>query len=167
MVNSTREIHIQIRFTNRFRSQVVEKEDWNPLTGMTIEVDGTYVWRSAETTVGDYMTGNLIRQFEALPGIIRNESQVVEYYDGPMWLVFEPVDSETVRMSGCHTIGGVRDPSQRIPVDSTHVVTKNGWISELVRETREYVETICNLNPSLADHPSIQTLSEYISRYDE
>ncbi|WP_410764914.1 hypothetical protein [Haloferax sp. DFSO60] len=84
MTNVTQAIHIQIRFTGRFRRQVVEKGDSNPLTAMAIEVEGNYVLGSAETGAGDYMTGNLIGQFEALPSIIRDEKQVVEFYDGPM-----------------------------------------------------------------------------------
>ncbi|WP_143085802.1 hypothetical protein [Halogranum rubrum] len=112
------------------------------------------------------MTGNLIGQFEALPGVIRDEKEVVEFFNGPMWLVFEPVDGDSVTISGCHTIGGVRDPSQRIFVDTSQVVTKQAWISELVRVTKDYVEKMCNLNPSLATHSDIQTLSKYAEQYE-
>lgn len=164
--NTTQGIRIQIRFGERFRSQVVEKGCSNPLTGMTIEVGGHYVLGSSETAIGDYMTGNFLGLFEALPSVIRDEKQVVEFYNGPMWLVFEPVDGESMTISGCHTIGGVRNPSQRISEETSQVVDKQAWISELVRMTKEYVKKICDLNPSLVDQSDIQTLSKYVDQYE-
>ena len=111
------------------------------------------------------MTGNLIGQFEVVPGIVGNEKQVVEFFNGPMWLVFEPVDDESVNISGCHTIGGVHDPSRRISADTSAVVPKQTWISELVRVTKEYVDAIRDLNASLDDDPDSQTLRGFIDEY--
>ena len=165
MPEPVQSMHIEIRFDDRFRTQVVDKGDANPLTAMTIKVGENYLLGSSTSAVGDYMTGNLIGQFEVVPGIVGNEKQVVEFFNGPMWLVFEPDDDESVRISGCHTIGGVRDPSRRISADTSAVVPKQTWVSELVRVTKEYVETIHDLNPSLNEYPDIKALREYIGEY--
>lgn len=159
-------MHIEIRFDDRFRMQVVEKGDPNPLTAMRVKAGEDYLLGSPTSAVGDYMTGNLIGQFEVVPGIVGNEKQVVEFFNGPMWLVFEPVDDESVTISGCHTIGGVRDPSKRISADTSAVVTKQAWISELVRVTKEYVDAVHDLNPSLDDNPDIRTLRDFSDEYD-
>jgi len=156
-------VEIEIQCNERFRQQVVEKSDADPLSGVKIRSNETYVLGGESSVAGDYTTSNLIAQHYAISDILNNRTHPVEFFDGPVWLVFEPVNDRLVSLTGCHTIEGVRDPEQRLSVDTTVIVTKHAWITELVRATEEYSNTILDLNPALSENQIFQELQDALA----
>ncbi|MFC7047154.1 hypothetical protein ACFQH6_18705 [Halobacteriaceae archaeon GCM10025711] len=151
---------IEIQYDDRFSEQVAEKHDSNPLAGMKIRVGDEYVLGGPSTAASDYVTENLTAQLHAAPAIVADQTQVIEFHGGPVWLVLEPRDEQSIALTGCHTYAGVENPDKRLSTDTTRAVTKRAWLSELVRATRAYHEQLTGLHPSLAGSEDVQALRE-------
>src|SRR6056297_2965097 len=126
---TSEDISIEIDYGSRFQERVAERNNPDPLLGMKVRANGTFVLGDETHAAKDSISTNLTVQLEATEQILDNEKTVIDYMNGPMWLVFEPHDEEIVKITGCATIEGVRDPEQRLSVDTTVLVPKNNWIS--------------------------------------
>lgn len=156
-------VSIEIDYGSRFRERVVERNNPDPLIGMKIRINGTYALGDETHAPKDSISTNLIVQLEATEQILSDEKAVIEYMNGPMWLVFEPHDEELVKVTGCTTIEGVRDPSKRLSVDTSAFVSKADWMSELIQTAEQLHDKIIELNQDLEDDETIQRLENEIA----
>lgn len=160
-------VSIELRYDSDFRQSVIERNRSDPLTGMKIKVDDTYVFGDEEHVNSDYMSTNLTVQLEAVEKILADEKASIEFANGPMWLVFEPHDEETVKVTGCSTFEGVHDPEQRLSADTTAVVSKTAWVGELIRTAEQFYEKVVDLNPDLENDQILQGLRTEIPKAKE
>lgn len=161
------DITIELRYDDDFRKAVVEHGRPDPLVGAKVRVGDSYVFGDEGHVNSDYMCTNLTIQLEATEQILADEKVVVEYANGPMWLVFEPHDEEMVKITGCATIEGVRDPSERLSVDRSALVSKTALIAELVETAGEFHGKVVELNPELENDQFLQRLREAIAEAQE
>lgn len=159
---TSEDISIEIDYGCQFRERVAERKDPDPLLGMKIRADGTFVLGDETHAAKDSISTNLTVQLEATEQILDNKKAVIEYMNGPMWLVFEPHDEEMVKITGCATIEGVRDPKQRLSVDTTVLVSKTAWIFELIETAEEFHEKVVDLNSDLKDDQILRRLRREI-----
>lgn len=160
---SSNSVSVRIEYDEKFRDLVAERDRSDPLTGMKVKVGDKYVLGRGDLVASDYMSTNLTVQLESVEKILSNNKVFVEYANGPMWLVFEPQDEETVMITGCATFEGVQDPDQRTPVDRSAVAPKIAWVSELVKAAEQFYERVLRLNPELENDQILQRLQTEIS----
>lgn len=159
------DVSIEIVYGAGFRRQVTEQDEADPLTTMKIKVGEIYVVGGPEPGhgSGDYMTNNLIEQFNAIERVREGERYILEFSTGPSFLVFEPMDG-SIMVTGCVSIEGARDPKKRHSVDTTGVVSLDAWIDEVVRVAKEYSQALVDANPSLQSSSELQLLRETINK---
>jgi hypothetical protein len=158
-----KKITIEIAYDDRFRRQV-EEGTASPLTTLTVRADGQFVVGSESTNAGDWMSRHLREELLAIPDIVSGERTIVEFGNGPTWLVFEPHEDDTL-VYITHVVtrfSATENPDQRLPVDTTVLVTKRAWIRELVRTSEEYVKNLTEINPDLTDETAVVKLREAI-----
>ncbi len=156
-------VSIELQYDSEFQESVTKRERPDPIVRTRVKVGDTYVFGDENYMNSGYMTTNLIVQLGELRKILADEKVVIEYENGPMWLVFEPHDEDSVKLTGCATIEGVRNPDQRLSVDTSAVVAKKEWVSELIETAENFYETVIDLNPSLEDNQMIQRLQKEIT----
>lgn len=161
------DVSVKIDYGSQFRERVAERENPDPLLGMKVRADCVFILGDETHTAKDSISTNLTVQLESTEQILADERAVVEYMNGPMWLVFEPHDKETVKITGCTTIEGVRDPEQRLSVDTSVLVSKTAWISELIETAEEFHQKVIELNPDLEDDQILRRLRREIEAAKE
>ncbi|MFC7079294.1 hypothetical protein [Halorussus caseinilyticus] len=159
---ATQNPSIELRYDSSFKQSITERERPDPLVGMKIKVGDLYVFGDENHVNSDYMTTNLTVQLEATEKILTNETVVVEYANGPMWLVIESEDENSIRITECPTIEGVNNPEQRLSIEKSAVVSKESWIRELIETAEEFYRKVTDLNPDLEDDSMLRRLHEEI-----
>lgn len=145
------ELELDAHFEKRVRGG-----DTNPLVDVRIRVGSDYVLGSDTTVAGDYMTGHLIEELDALLGVADGRTQMLEFSDGPLFLVLEPVTGDRLKLVGCYDVDGTT-PTDRI---GEAMVPFDEWAITVIEVTKEYYKRICQLNPSLTDHSDVELLAE-------
>lgn len=162
-----KDVTIEIDYGSRFEERVVDRDNPDPLVGMKIKVGDTYVLGDETHASKDSMATNLTVQLESTEKILDGEKAVVEYMNGPTWLVFEPESEETIKITGCATIEGVRNPDDRLSIDESAVVKKHVWIKELIETAEEFYKKVVESNPGLEGDERLERLQSEITTAKE
>lgn len=148
------DIEFELVLDQHFESRVVGG-DANPLVDARIRVDSKYVLGSETTYAGDYMTGHLIDELNALLGVHRGEAQTVEFSDGPLFLVLFPASDDRVTLVGCYDVKGTT-PTDTI---AEATVSISSWAQTIIETTELYYERMLALNPDLKNNDDLNLLS--------
>ena len=142
-------VSIKLHYDSDFRKSVVERNRPDPLTGMKIQAGNKYIFGDENHVNSSYMSTNLTVQLEAVKKILADKEIIIEFTNGPMWLVVEPHDEKTVKIMECATFESAHDPDQRFSTEKSALVLKTAWISELIETAEEFYQKVVSLNPDL------------------
>lgn len=152
-------------YSTRFRRQV-KKGKANPLTGVKIRADDEYILGSEDTVSSTYLAGTFQEALEMIEDIEKGETGILEFADGPTYLVLEPSDEEHVTLTGCLTYESAHNPDRRRASERRVIVPKHAWINELLRATREFLQKAREVNPELRNSDRFEELNQTIETVD-
>jgi len=153
---------IEFRYDSEYRQKAREGEP-NEWIAVSIAVDETYIYGDPDGGV----TGSaceIVHQFlESIEATVADERYVVEFEFGPTWLVVEPSNGDAVNVSSCSVPQGRHDPSERLDIDMSRPITKQGWIDSVIDAAEDFHDTVVDIGPDLYDHSVMVQVREDIA----
>lgn len=149
----------------RFRRQV-EKGKANPLTGVKIRAGDEYVLGSQDSVSSTYLAGTLQEALETVYELEKGKTCILEFADGPTYLVLEPSDSEHLTLIGCLTYESAHNPDKRRSNGRRAIVPRHAWTDEILRATREFLQKALEVNAELRNSNRFEELGQTIDNID-
>lgn len=154
---------IVLYYDEKYRQQVIEKDSPDSWINIGITAEGTYLW-NMEYGVTGFACGIVLQFIDSVCTTISEDRCIIELEYGPSWITVEPQNYQSVNVVMCSTIAGARNPDKRLDIDTSLVVTKQGWVDAVIEMAHEFRQTVLDLNPELHDHTTIKEIHQKTKR---
>lgn len=162
------DIYLTVDFDDEFDRQVGgDGRAYNPRVSLEIGSGDTSISGPEKGYTGVYLTHFLGAALEAIQHIKDGDKQIIKTGDGPVYLVFEPQDDETVVLTKCFTRASAENTDEKSSVEPQLRVTRQALVDEIIRLSKESLGEILETNPEVRDYRQILELREMLRRVED
>ncbi|UOO96434.1 hypothetical protein MUK72_06945 [Halococcus dombrowskii] len=158
---------IEFHYGSKYRQTVIEEQYPGDWIEVTITVGSTYIYGCQNQGITGLASGIVLQLLESIDAVLSDEQYILEFEYGPTWMVVEPWNEDTINVSRATTMEGARNPDERLDIDTSRPITKQGWIKAVIDTAQEFHDTIIDMNPSLRDQEEMVEIQNEIHRVEE
>ena len=158
---------IEFDFNKKYRERVVTENAPDSWIEIIISLNSTYIYSDKREGVTGFACA-AVRQFlDSVDSVLADERHVIEFEFGPSWLALDPRDRDSISVVQCTTLRRAENPSERRDIFTPYPVTKQAWITGVLKAAKEFHERVLELNPELEDRKVLKQIREKIAAAEQ
>ncbi|WP_143117677.1 hypothetical protein [Halomicrobium zhouii] len=157
---------ISFHIDREYQRLVEKNQSPDTWLGTSIRVGDTFVVGDEKSGPKGSGCGVVLQLLESVRSILEGERYIVEFENGPSWVVIEPQANGSVQITRSVTWEGTTNPDKRLEIDTSRIVTAQAWIQAVRKSAQQFHEAIIDEFPELADSDEMEQVRTEIDVVD-
>ena len=149
--------------------QDVEDGDPNSWLDFSIMANDTDIYGNIDECNGvtGLASNVMLDLLTSLEMVNSGEKSVIEFEFGPTWLILQPLNEESVSIERSTTYSGIKDPEDRLEIDTSEAVSKYAFQTEIVSTAKDFVDDVKRINSELCTNDNITAINNKIGKISD